>query len=413
MSSQIQNLKHGRRFLPHSLDPHLLVFTQKLSGQGFTILTIQAYESTIAHFGTWLKKQKISTEHINHDVVADFAQHQCDCCGGRRQHAISGKYIRRVQRFVDFLGQQGVTCKKPDRPKKALSALLLSFIEHLRSRGLSPRTLIQYEQSMSKLLPLLGQQPKHYTAQIVRQVICDVAKRCSRSEAKKLTKALRAYLRFLAVEQLSLPDLDRAVPTVAQWSLSSMPRYITREEIERVINACDRHTHKGLRDRAVVLLLARIGLRAGDIIQLRLDDINWSEGTLRVIGKGKREDRLPLPQEAGDAVLAYINTARPAVSLEHVFLCLNAPFRPFASSPCVSNIVAAALIRAGISNPPSHGAHLLRHSAATDWLRSGASLETVSSMLRHRSLDMTAYYAKVDMPLLKHITQPWPEGGSC
>jgi integrase/recombinase XerD len=142
---------------------------------------------------------------------------------------------------------------------------------------------------------------------------------------------------------------------------------------------------------------------------MKLSDLNWSAGNIRIRGKSKREDLLPLPQEVGDAVLAYIDKARPPVAIEQVFLCLYAPYRPFASSGLVSNIVDAALARAGILNPPSRGAHLLRHSAATSFLRSGTSLETVSSILRHKSLDMTAYYAKVDIPMLMQISQPWPE----
>jgi len=152
-----------------------------------------------------------------------------------------------------------------------------------------------------------------------------------------------------------------------------------------------------------------LGLRAGDIVAMQLDDICWSESYLRLKGKGNREDMLPLPQDVGDAILKYIEMGRPVVAVQKIFLCLNAPYRPFASSPTVSSIVDAALNRAGISNPPTRGAHLLRHSAATDMLRSGATLETISSVLRHRSLDMTAYYAKVDIPMLEKITQPWPE----
>jgi len=228
-----------------------------------------------------------------------------------------------------------------------------------------------------------------------------------------MTTSLRRYLRFLAIEEHCIPDLDNAVPTVAHWSLSSIPKYITAEEIEQVINACDIHTAKGLRDRAIILLLSRIGLRAGDIVDMKLHHINWQEGVLHLFGKGHREDCLPLPQDAGDAILDYIEKARPPIKLADVFLCLNAPYRPFSSSPSVSNIVASAIIRSGIKRPSSCGAHLLRHSAATQMLRSGATLETVSTVLRHRSVDMTGYYAKVDIRMLEKIVQPWPEEQTC
>ena len=180
-----------------------------------------------------------------------------------------------------------------------------------------------------------------------------------------------------------------------------------------MIASCDEDLRGGLRNRAVLLLLARLGLRAGDIVNLRLEDIDWDEGTLRVLGKGRREVRLPLPQDAGDALLIYLEQARPPVTIDRVFLCLCAPYRAFTSSVVVSNIVRSALARAGISNPPSRGTNLLRHSAATSMLRAGATLDAVSTVLRHRSLDTTTHYAKVDIAMLKPIAQPWPGGAPC
>jgi site-specific recombinase XerD len=168
-----------------------------------------------------------------------------------------------------------------------------------------------------------------------------------------------------------------------------------------------------VRDRAVLLLLSRLGLRAGDIVRMRIKDIDWKNGRLRVAGKGRRECRLPIPQEVGDTLLTYMESARPEVLIEQVFLCLNAPCRPFAGSAVVSSIVAAALRRAGIENAPSRGANLLRHSAATTMLRAGLDLEGVGAMLRHRSVDTTAHYAKVDLMTLAQISQPWPGGVSC
>lgn len=407
------NTNDHRFLLPHYLKPHLTAFSQELSDQGFTPSTIQGYEDSIAHFGTWLHKKRISLLEINYEVVINFAKHRCYCPGVRKKHSISQKYGKRVKRFVNYLNQHGVIDCQPNTTIKSLPPLLVNFTGHLQLRGLSPRTVERYVRLMFKLLPFLGNDPGKYDAKTIKQVICKLAKQCSRAETKNLTTALRAYLRFLTIESLCRPDLDRTVPTVAQWSLSSVPRYITAQEIKCVIDSCDIRTHKGLRDRAIILFLACLGLRAGDIVNMRIDDINWNAGTVCISGKGQREDRLPLPQDVGDAVLAYLDKARPPVIVKQIFLCLNAPYRPFSSSASISNIVAAALNRAGISDPPSRGAHLLRHSAATNMLRSGASLETVSSILRHRSLDMTAYYAKVDIPMLQKIVQPWPEDASC
>lgn len=403
------HLRQQRHLSLYYFEQYLPAFTRELSEQGFTPITIQSYIDSVAHFGTWLKKKNIKLGDITRDVVSQFGRHRCYCPGGRKKRALSGKYIKRVQRFVIFLEQQElITCQSVEAPETR-PQLMLDFRKSLLLKGLSSSTLYNYEHSLSQLLPLLGDNPKAYTAKTVRDAIYHVSQGRCPAAARQFTTSLRTYLRFLHVEGLCHSNLHCAIPTVAQWSLSSMPRYITSEDIKRVIDSCDTDTKKGLRDRAIILLLARLGLRAGDIISMKFGDINWPEATLLVKGKGNRESLLPLPQEVGDAILAYISKARPEVSVEEVFLCLNAPYRPFKKSSGISSIVDAALTRARISNPPTRGAHLLRHSAATDMLRSGASLETVSTILRHRSLDMTAYYAKVDNSMLMKIAQPWPE----
>jgi integrase/recombinase XerD len=164
-----------------------------------------------------------------------------------------------------------------------------------------------------------------------------------------------------------------------------------------------------MRDRAIVLLPIQLGLRGGDIAAMRPGDIDWPDASLLVRGKGRRDVRLPLPQDAGDAVLDYMEHARPQVAIDRVFLCLKAPFRALRSGIVVSDIVRAALRRAGIEDPPSHGANLLRHTAATMMLRAGATLEEIGTVLRHKSPDTTAHYAKVDVAALQQIAQPWPE----
>jgi site-specific recombinase XerD len=282
-----------------------------------------------------------------------------------------------------------------------------------RHRGVTERTIDGYEVLIAKMLPSLGSDPALYDATRVREVLLGEVRQRSSSYAKSFVSALRAFLRFLAAEGRCRPHLHRAVPAVREWKLSALPRCLEPEEVERVIASCDLQKPEGVRDRAVLLLLARLGLRAGDIVAMRLGDLDWRSGTLRVRGKGHKEVRLPLPQDAGDALAEYLATARPSTDHERVFLCANAPVRPFAASSVVSTIVRFALERAGITDPPSRGAHLLRHSAATAMLRSGASLDAIATVLRHRSTDMTAHYAKVDLALLQLVAQPWPEAPSC
>jgi len=227
---------------------------------------------------------------------------------------------------------------------------------------------------------------------------------------KMVASALRLYLRHLAHRGLATPDLDRAVPTAKSWRLAQLPRYLEPDAVERLITSCDPETPGGRRDRGILLLLARLGLRARDVAELRLADIDWQAATIAVCGKGQREVRLPLPQDAGDALIAWLTGPRPAVPGDIVFLRLLPPFGPV-SSGAVGGVVRRAVERASIENAPSRGSHLLRHSAATAMLRGGATLDAIATVLRHRSSDTTAHYAKVDVAMLGDVAQAWPANG--
>ena len=217
------------------------------------------------------------------------------------------------------------------------------------------------------------------------------------------------YLRFLVSEGCVAGALAGAVPTVPQWRLSALPRYIPAADVERAILSCGPGP-AGLRDRAILLLLARLALRAGDVVALRLGDIDWDRALLRVSGKSRCESQLPLPQDAGDALLAYITTARPQVREEAVFLRVQAPYRPFTGPSAVSSIARRALDRAEVTTSASRGAHVFRHSQATGLLRSGASLDVIGALLRHRCRDTTMLYAKTDAGMLQQVAQPWIGG---
>jgi len=266
---------------------------------------------------------------------------------------------------------------------------------------------------LQPFLATLGDDPGQYTVAAIRAYVIERLSDVGRAETRSAVTTIRAFLRFLVAEGRVHSGIQHCVPTVPQWRLSSLPRHLEMPDVERVVSSCDLTTGHGLRDHAILLLLARLGLRAGDIVRMTVTDIDWLDGSLRVHGKGRREVRLPLPQDVGDAVLAYLECGRPRASSDRLFLTVYAPTRAFASSATVSDIVRVALERAGIQNPPSRGAHLLRHSAATAMLRAGNSLETIATVLRHRSTDTTAYYAKVDVAMLQQVTQPWPGGGAC
>ena len=276
-------------------------------------------------------------------------------------------------------------------------------------RAIKPGTIRRHVWLIGEMMPELGDDPRAYDTALIRDVLHRNIQRRSRSYTPILTSTMRMYLRFLASEARIQPGLVAAVPSVPQPQLSSLPRYIASDNVGRAIATCSDNA-TGLRDRAILLLLARLALRAGDIIALRLTDVDWDRARIRVSGKSRREAILPLPQDAGDALHAYIATARPKVDVDKVFLCTNPPWRGFADSKTVRSVARSALDRAGIKTFAGRGAQVFRHSQATALLRSGATLDVIQSLLRHRSPNTTAIYAKTDAVMLQEIAQPWIGG---
>jgi site-specific recombinase XerD len=282
-----------------------------------------------------------------------------------------------------------------------------------RQRGTCDSTLDNYAVHLRELLRCVKDRPEALDARTLRAFVLEGSRTCGWAAAKKRTTALRTFLRFLIAEGHCASGLDGAIPVLAHWRLSTLPRYLAEADIERVIASCDRTAPVGMRDRAILLLLARLGLRAGDIVHLRLSDIDWAGAWIRVCGKGRRQARLPLTAEVGQALATYLQQGRPPTTAETVFVRVRPPLQAFASHAAVSVIVDRALARAEVARPSRGAAHLLRHSVATSMLRHGASLREVAAVLRHRSITTTEIYAKVDVTVLRTIAQPWPEVSSC
>jgi integrase/recombinase XerD len=409
MSGSNDDHCRGRQFMDAGdLAPLVAKFTHRLSQDGYAQLSVRAYEDAARHLAHWLAEARIAVADIDESVVDRFARHRCRCPGGRRTKQLSGEYVRRARRFVVFLVERGITRHKAKRGAPAPDRRVVEFQDwQRRHRGLSEKTIDLHGHMLMRLLPALRPSPRSWEAQHIREVIVAETKRASRVHVKKMASALRGYVRFLSAHGFCRAGLEHAVPTIPEWRLSTLPRYIDAAQVGRIIATCDPSSPTGLRDRAILLLLARLGLRAGDIVSLGLSDLDWKRATLSVRGKSRRETRLPLPQDAGDAVLAYLEGARPRVECDRVFFMLKAPIRPITDARAVAGIVRSAIRKAGI-DAPTKGASLLRHSAATAMLRGGATLDMVGAVLRHRSPDMTAYYAKVDATMLSQVAQPWP-----
>jgi len=399
---------------PGPLRPLVDQFTCHLASLGHTALTVRGYSDAARHLLVWLQRSDVAIAHVDGATCIGFAAHHCRCPGIRRGDRISAKYARRAGRFVRFLSERGLIERIAPSGPPPMDVRVMQFQQWLRQhRGIAECTISKHARMATRLLAALGPDPTHYTAAAIRQAILDEVRGTSAAHAKTMTTALRGYLRFLGASGACRPELMHAVPTIPQWRLSAMPRYLPASAVERMIVSCDASKPHGVRDKAILLLLARLGLRAGDVLELRLGQICWADGSLRVCGKGRREVCLPLPQDAGDALLSYIRRARPDSGSDVVFLRSSAPYQPFAGSSTISSLVRLALARAGISDPPSRGANLLRHSAATSMLRAGATLDTIGAVLRHRSATTTAHYAKVDIPMLLQVAQPWPGEASC
>jgi len=299
-------------------------------------------------------------------------------------------------------------------PSASEPALWQAFSAWMRAqRGTCDQTLYNYSRPIRKLIGRFGEKPDELDAHRLRQFVLQQSRTTGWAAAKSCTTALRMFLRFLIAEGQCPTGLLGAIPVLPHWRLTSLPRYLPPEDVERLIASCDPSSPVGKRDRAILLLLARLGLRAGDIVQMRLQDIDWKGAWIQVSGKSRRQTQLPLSEEVGEAIVVYLQEGRPPVHSDALFVSSRAPFRPLASHCAVSVLVDRAIRRAGVVRPSRGAAHLLRHSLATSMLQHGASLQDISVLLRHRSIETTQIYAKVDIAGLQQIAQPWPEVSSC
>ena len=314
--------------------------------------------------------------------------------------------------LIRFLREQGVLAVEQRLILSERWPLLKQFRQWmLQHRGVTHSTMDGYERYAADLIEALGVVPAHYSAAAVRGFVIERCDGHKVKTAQSITTAVRAFLRFLAATGQCCDGLRHAVPRFACYQLAATPRFLEPEDLEKVIDVLTDEDAVEARNRAVVLLLARLGLRASEVAELTFDAVDWQNGRIAVCGKGRRQHWLPLPQQVGDAMVTYLRRGRPPVPVPQVFISALAPLRPM-TRQAVSDVVRGALRRAGIK-APHHGAHLLRHSAATAMLRNGVSLAGIGSVLRHRSPHTTAHYAKIDFDLLGEIAQPWPEATSC
>lgn len=385
-------------------------FTKELCQEGYARITARRYIRAAEHFLCWRELEGIPILSLSQKHLERFGRHldQCQChlfgtrC--RRELRNGSRLFFKYLRSANIITSTAIASTPPD------PILLTEFYHWMRQqRGTSDVTLNNYSHSLRLWLKRHGEDPAKFDAQSLRQFVLDRSQQSGLPTAKTCVTALRMFLRFLISKGKCATGLDAAIPVLAQYRLSTLPRYIQPKEVERVIASCNLNTPKGKRDRAILLLLARLGLRAGDIVRLSLRDIDWEGAWVYVSGKSRRQDRLPLTQEVGQAIVDYIQYGRPQTETDVIFIRCRAPLCGFSSPVAISNIVARAMNEAGVICRGRGAAHVLRHSVATSMLRQGASLQDIATILRHRSTETTEIYAKVDFDSLREIAQPWPE----
>jgi site-specific recombinase XerD len=389
------------------LGSHLDRFSTGLADLGYQRRTIRHKLWVVSDLTRWITKKRLPVVDLDEQRVDEYLNAR-----RRRGRTLRG-FRSTLLRLLEQLRSVGVVpTPKPSRDDSLAAALLARCEEYLRrERSLEESTIAGYlrfaREFVTERLDRNAPRPDSLRAGDVREFLLARVRRLAPRRAQYMGTALRSFLRFLFLRGETETDLALAVPTVRQWRLSSVPRYLPARDVERLMRACDRSSATGRRDHAVLLLLARLGLRAGEVLALELGDLHWREGEIIVRGKGLVHDRLPLLPEVGEALALYLQKDRPPGRSRRVFLCRRAPHRGFAHPSSVTTIVARGLVRAGLA-PATRGAHLLRHSLATTMVRRGASLSEIGQVLRHRSSNTTEIYAKVDFSSLRDVAMPWP-----
>jgi site-specific recombinase XerD len=389
--------------------PQLHSFAQSLSEQGYERRYLRRQVMLAACFSQWLQRRRVRLRCISSEHAARYLR-----CRHRDRQAVDGDSAA-LDHLMAFLRAQRVVPDKKPSPAVRLPAqrCMQAYENYLRQdRAVSESTIHNYVPFIADFLKArFGAGPVRLSRLRAAEVVRFVQSRTRRlhvKRAKLMTTALRSFFQYARLRGEVTLDLAAAVPIVANWSMASIPRAIASEQTKKLLTSIDRKTAVGRRDYAILLLLARLGLRAGEVASLELNDIDWSAGRLSVRTKGGRRSELPLPADVGRAITRYLRHGRPQCSSRSVFLRDKAPLQGFQGANGVTSIVRHRLKRARIAAPTS-GTHQFRHGLASDMLRQGASLAEIGAVLGHHHPDTTRIYTKIDLKALRTLAQPWPE----
>lgn len=393
-----------RSFVRGPLEPFVPGFADGLLRQGYSRSSAGQHVCFIAHLDRWMRAEGVGVAGLSGPVIERYlAQRRA---AGYREY----RSVKALRPLLDYLAPLGVLPPPEQVPVGPVEELLGRYRDYLLAeRGLTAGTVRGY---LDAVRPFVADRRRGegiewvgVTAADVTGFVLAACRGRAVGSAKLIVTALRSLLSWLHVTGTVPALLATAVPSVAGWRLSGLPRGLEPGQLRRLLASCGRRTATGRRDYAIMLLLARLGLRAGEVADLGLDDIDWRRGEITVRGKGNRAERLPLPADVGTAIAAYLRRGRPATAQgRSVFVRVRAPHRAL-STGGVTNVVFDAAQRAGLG---TMHAHRLRHTAATAMLRAGSPLAEVGQVLRHRSPLTTAIYAKTDQDALAVLARPWP-----
>lgn len=391
----------GTRRKPGRLGPYVEGYRAHLLELGHSPLSVTRSLTALGHLGRWMERQDVDVDQLDDGVVEAFlADHVKD--RGRLPTAS-------VLPLLDYLRTERFAAPEPAEPRTPLDRLIADYRAWLLGeRALAPTTVRGCEGLARRFLaqrisPDGELDMQHLTGTHVTTFLLLECARVKPASAGCYANRLRLFLRFLALRRLTDPGLADCVPSVGSWREAGIPEVPSRGEIGRLLGSCDRSRLVGARDFAILMLLARLGLRAVEVSRLELDDLHWPAGEIELDGKGYERGRLPLPSDVGEAVVDYLEL-RGRRDHRRVFLTVHAPTRPIGPSG-VRSVVRDACRRAGGEHV---GAHRLRHALARELLREGASLIDIGQVLRHKDLESTAVYAKVDLTRLRQAARPWP-----
>lgn len=394
------------------LSPHLPAFVASLIEQRYAVVSVRAKAWNAVAFDAWLSAQSVELGHVSESHIDRFYRRRyrprSDCRA--KPHIHESTALRHLLRYLRARSVCAATVKLTV-PADDLVTRFERFL--LRDRGLAASTVRGYRRTVSAFLIRrfgdLQIELSVVSAGDVQGFVEHQARRLPPRALKQVVSGLRAFLRYAEYRGDVVPTLVDAVPAVAVWTTTpQLPRAISVEHARCAIESCSRSSGVGRRDRAILLVLARLGLRSGEVIKLQLDDVDWVGGHLRIRGKNRHECLMPLPVDVGEAIADYLKQGRPITEDRHLFVRARAPFTGLMhDSDGVGSIVRNSLHRAGV-DAPHRGSHQFRHALAVRMLQEGASLPEIGDLLRHRSPMATSIYAKVDLVALRALALPWP-----